>query len=111
VTSDEPTRSDKSPTSEPTVALTCTINPKLLDEDNVSTDALKRRKLTASKSVTQSTQSSNDTSPSARVTPSTSQQASIEVVDDDDDAGGHNAGAQKMRTLFWSQSMTRATML
>jgi hypothetical protein len=72
-----------------------TINPKLLDDNNVSTDAFKRRKLAASKSVTQPTQSSNDASSSARVTPSTSQRASVEVVDDDDDAGGHNAGSPK----------------
>ena len=71
-----------------------TINPKLLDDNNVSTDALKRHKLVASKSVTQP-QSSNVASPSARVTPSTSQRASVEVVEDDDDAGGHNAGSPK----------------
>ena len=70
-----------------------TTNPKLLDDDNVSTDAIKRRKIMASKSDTQpSTQSSNNASTSTQVTPS--QQASVEAVDDDG-AACHNAGSPK----------------
>ena len=72
-----------------------TINLKLLDDNNVSTDAFKHCKLAALKSVTQHTQSSNNASSSAQVTPSTSQQASIEVVVDDGGAGGHNARSPK----------------
>jgi len=72
-----------------------TINPRLLDDDNVSTDAIKRRKVVASKSVTKPSQFSNDAGPSTRVAPSTSRRASVEAVDDDDDGGCHNAGSPK----------------
>ena len=61
-----------------------TINPRLLDDNNVSTDAIECRKVVASTSVTQPGQSSNDTTSSTRVAPSTSRQASVEAVDDDD---------------------------
>ena len=58
-----------------------TVNPKLLDNDNMSLDAIKRRKVEATKTVTQ-------TQPK----PSTSRQASVEVVNDDNDISCHNSG-------------------
>jgi len=77
-----------------------TVNPKLLDDDNVSRDAIKRRKVEASKTQTQSgtSQSSTNTSqpsqPTTQPTPSTSQRASVEAVDDDD-VSCRNAGSPK----------------
>lgn len=58
-----------------------TVNPKLLDNDNMSIDAIKRRKVEATKTTTQ-------TQPK----PSTNRQVSIEVVNDVDDIICRNAG-------------------
>jgi len=58
-----------------------TVNPKLLDNDNMSIDAIKRHKVEATKTVTQ-----------IQPKPSTNRQASVEVVDDVDDISCHNAG-------------------
>jgi hypothetical protein len=79
-----------------------TINPKLLDDDNVSSDAVKRRKVEALKSTTraqisgtsatsqfssrpQSSQPTTQSKPSSR-------QASVEAVHDDNNTTCHNAG-------------------
>src|SRR5258705_4035836 len=58
------------------------VNPKLLDNDNMSIDAIKRRKVEATKTVKQ---------PQTKQKPSTSRRVSVEVVEDDD-IGCHNAG-------------------
>ena len=92
-----------------------TINPKLLDNDNMSSDAVKRRKLEAlkfnqtsgplassSQSIAATTSSPetgahlSSTAPSAPSTsaPST-HQASVEIVEDDDDHFRPNAGIPK----------------
>ncbi len=72
-----------------------TINPKLLDDDNVSHDAIKRRKLEALKSGLRTqistSQSSNNTSQKS----STSRHASVEAVVDDEINDRHNAGSPK----------------
>ena len=58
-----------------------TVNPKLLDSDNMSIDAIKRCKVEAMKTVTQ-----------PPTQPSTSRRVSVEVVEDDDDISCRNAG-------------------
>jgi hypothetical protein len=78
-----------------------TINPKLLDDNNVSSDAVKRRKVEALKATTQSQISTSATSqsssrpqssqPTTQPKPS-SRQASVEAVHDDNDITCHNAG-------------------
>ncbi len=60
-----------------------TVNPKLLDSDNMSIDAIKRRKVEAMKTVTQ---------PQTQPKPSTSQRVTVEEVEDNDDIGCSNAG-------------------
>jgi len=79
----------------------CTINPKLLDDDNVSSDTVKRRKVEALKSTTRAQISTSATSqsssrpqssqPTTQSKPS-SRQASVEAVHDDNDTTCHNAG-------------------
>lgn len=72
-----------------------TINPKLLDDDNMSHDAIKRRKLEASKSGLRTqistSQSSNNTSQKS----STSRRASVEAVVDDEINDRRNARSPK----------------
>lgn len=75
-----------------------TINPRLLDDDNVSIDAIKRRKA-ASKSATQTTQASNSSNNPLPMqvmqqTPSASRRASVEAVDDNAEVC-LNAGSPK----------------
>lgn len=74
-----------------------TVNPKLLNDDNVSIDAIKRRKLealNALKSVTQISppQASSNVSHSNS---STSRRASVEAVDDNENIHLPNAGSPK----------------
>jgi hypothetical protein len=73
-----------------------TVNPKLLDDDNVSNDAIKRRKLEAlkAKSVTQisAPQALSNVSHSNS---STSRHASVEAVDDNENIHLPNAGSPK----------------
>ena len=80
------------------------INPKLLDDDNVSSDAVKRRKGEASKSATraqtstsaisQSSSGPQSSQPTIQSKPST-RQASVEAVHDEDDITCHNAGTPR----------------
>jgi hypothetical protein len=76
-------------------------NPKLLDNDNVSLDAIKRRKLESLSSTLPTASTSNlETTLSAqpsRTSSSTnsSQQASVETVADEDDMPRRNAGQPK----------------
>jgi len=74
-----------------------TTNPKLLDDDNISADAIKRRKLEALKSsssiIPGTSKSLNLDSESSR---KSSRQASVELVaDEDDDTSQRNAGPPK----------------
>jgi hypothetical protein len=74
-----------------------TVNPKLLNDNNVSIDAIKRRKLealNALKSVTQISppQASSNVSHSNS---STSRRASVEAVDDNENIHLPNAGSPK----------------
>jgi len=106
----QPVRDDNPPTKRKR-----TINPRLLNDNNVSSDAIKRRKLEALKSnlamgqassgssstqqasvaATSSTNTVEDLSfPTPSVPPST-RQASVEIVDDDEDHLRRNAGAPK----------------
>ena len=64
----------------------CTLNSKLLSEDNVHHDAVKHRKLMAQSTSSQSTQ------PTARLMPTRTRSASVEVVDDQDNLHRYNAG-------------------
>jgi len=82
-----------------------TVNPRLLDDDNMSSDAIKRRRTEALKSVTQTQigtsqlESSNNvnstTSSTPQPKPSTSQRTSVEEVHDEDDVRVRNAGSPK----------------
>jgi len=71
-----------------------TVNPKLLNDDNVSIDAIKRRELealNALKSVTPPQASSNVSHSNS----STSRRASVEAVDDNENIHLPNAGSPK----------------
>ena len=73
-------------------------NPKLLDNDNMSLDAINRRKLESSTLSAASTSNLKTTSvQSSRASSSTnpSQQASVEAVGDEDDGVRRNAGRPK----------------
>jgi hypothetical protein len=77
-----------------------TINPKLLDDDNMSHDAIKRRKLEASKSVPRtqistSQPSNNISNSTTQPKSSTSRRASVEAVEDDEVINRRNAGTPK----------------
>jgi len=76
-----------------------TTNPKLLDTDNISLDAIKRRKLELSNSSTQSSTTGTSKSSSVQLSESGSStkhshQAS-ETVADKDDTSHRNAGQPK----------------
>lgn len=88
-----------------------TINPKLLDDDNMSSDAIKRRKLEAVKSAMGQASSGSSSQPSVAATtsstntmgdfslttpsvPPSTHQASVEIVDDEDQFHP-NVGAPK----------------
>ena len=81
------------------------VNPKLLDDDNVSSDAVKRRKVEALKSTTraqistsataQSSSRPQSSQPTAQSIPSTSRQASVEAVHDEGDITCYNAGTPR----------------
>ena len=62
------------------------LNAKLIPEDNVHEDAVKRRKLIAQPPSSQSTQ------PTAKLIPHRSCSASVEAVDDEDYLSRQNAG-------------------
>ncbi len=70
-----------------------TTNPKLLDSDNISLDAIKRRKVEASKFSTHSTTGASKSS-SVQLSES-SRQASVETVADKDDISRRNARRPK----------------
>lgn len=76
-----------------------TINPRILDDNNMSSDAIKRRKLEALKSTSQSTSQSQHeigtSHASQPATQSTGRQASVETVHDDEDTACRNAGSPK----------------
>jgi hypothetical protein len=77
------------------------VNPRLLDDDNVSSDAIKRRKVEAVKSTDQMrtsatlSRSQSQSQPTILSEPSTSRQASVEAVHNEDDITCHNAGRPK----------------
>jgi len=74
------------------------VNPRLLDDDNMSSDAIKRRKIEASKStarIQMTSQSLHGSSPATQPKPTTARQASVEAVHDDDNSTCHNAGSPK----------------
>jgi len=88
------------------------INPRLLDDDNMSSDAIKRRKLEVVKSAMGQASSGSSSQPSVAATTSSTNtvgdfssttpsvlpstcQASVEIVDDDEDHFRCNAGAPK----------------
>ena len=64
-----------------------TTNPKLLDDDNVSQDAIKRRKMEASSSKN-------------NLSRTPSRQPSVEAVADEDDTTCRNAGPPKNRNVI-----------
>jgi hypothetical protein len=80
-----------------------TTNPKLLDDDNISADAIKRRKLESSKSSSLTTPGTSKNSnldtisaaQSSKTSSESSRQASVECVEDEDDTSRHNAGPPK----------------
>lgn len=76
-----------------------TVNPRLLDDDNMSSDAIKRRKLAALKSSSRTQHEISGVSTSQPTTQSTTQstsrRASVETVHDDEDTACHNAGSPK----------------
>ena len=68
-----------------------TTNPKLLDNDNMSLDAIKRRKLESLTLLAAST-SNLETTVSAQSSRNPSRQASVEAIADEDDMPRRNAG-------------------
>jgi hypothetical protein len=74
------------------------VNPRLLNDDNMSSDAIKRRKIEASKSTTKiqiTSQSLHKSSPTTQSKPTTARQASVEAIHDDNNNTCHNAGSPK----------------
>jgi hypothetical protein len=78
-----------------------TTNPKLLDDDNMSLDAIKRRKMETAKSSSLTTASTSKSSldtlssgQSSKTKSRASRQASVEVITDEDDTCS-NAGPPK----------------
>ena len=73
-----------------------TTNPKLLDDDNVSQDAIKCQKMQATSSLMIASTSNPDTASSSKQKSSrTSCQASVETVVDENDITCHNAEQPK----------------
>jgi hypothetical protein len=68
----------------------CTTNPKLLDDDNVSQDAIKRRKK----------ESEVASSSKTNLSRTSTCQASVETVADEDDITCRNAGQPKNRNVI-----------
>ena len=85
-----------------------TVNPKLLDDDNVSNDAIKCHKLKAlkAKSVTQisAPQALSNVSHSNS---STSRHASVKAVDDNENIHLPNAGSSKNTNTIIEQDGNR----
>ncbi len=69
-----------------------TTNPKLLDDNNMSLEAIKRRKLESSTVPAASTSKSSSAKPN--------RQASVEAIADEDDMRGRNAGHPKNPRLI-----------
>jgi len=72
-----------------------TTNPKLLDGDNISQDAIKHRKMEASKTsslTTASTSKSSNLDITMSSKTSSPRQASVETVADENNTTCHNAG-------------------
>jgi hypothetical protein len=72
-----------------------TVNPRLLDDDNMSSDAIKRRKLEALKTTSQIQHEVGTSHASHPATQSIGRWASVETVHDDEDTACHNAGSPK----------------
>jgi hypothetical protein len=68
-----------------------TVDPRLLDDDNMSSDAIKHPKLEALKSSSRTQHEISGVGTSQPTTQSTSRRASVETVHDDEDMACHNA--------------------
>ena len=86
------------------------VNPRLLDDDNVSSDAIKYHKVEAMKSTTQTQTSATSQSlstlqlqPTIQSEPSTSQQASVEAIHNKDDITCHNAERPQNQNTYYSR--------
>jgi hypothetical protein len=82
-----------------------TTNPRFLDDDNISPDAIKRRKLEASKSSNlESILSAKSSKISSEISRKSSCQASVESIADDSDYSRNNAGPPKNPRLILESS-------
>jgi hypothetical protein len=75
-----------------------TTNPKLLDDDNVSQDAIKRRRMEVSIASTSNLNTAS--SSNNNLSQTSTRQASVEAVADKDDTTCHNAGPPKNRNII-----------
>jgi len=77
-----------------------TINPRLLNEDNISKDAIKCRKMEVTSSSLTISNPDTALSSKKKLSRTSAPQASVETVADEDDITCHKAGQPKNRNVI-----------